>query len=134
MVRSSGAEVAGKTGLQRFDCLEFYQQQPGQREEPGRWRPLIEEFRLKHGLRYAASLPFLFRWIYWRTDFAESPSFLEDRAVAAKILANLYAPEDLHNTTFVEAVDPRVQSELIGAIATFSSRKSTMRSIASTSH
>ena len=90
---------------------------------PSRWRPLIDECGRKHGSCYAESLPFLLRWIYWRTDLSESQSFREERAVAAKILASLYPPEDINNPTFVNAADPGTQAKLIAAISSFSSHR-----------
>jgi hypothetical protein len=92
-------------------------------ESSDRWQPLIEEFRRNHGSRYTETLPFLLRWIYWRTDAADTPPWLHDRAVAAKILARLYPEEEGKNPAFINAVGPRDQAELITAIRSFSSRR-----------
>jgi hypothetical protein len=99
-------------------------------KDPARSQDSIDEFRREHGLRYTETIPFLLRWIFWRTSFANNQEMIQGREVAAQILAKVYAGDDPNNPTLPGAVEPRQLMEMINAISPFPLTALMMRSIA----
>ena len=90
---------------------------------PDRWHWLVDAFARERGARYAELIPFLLRWIFWRTDWEEDGEYLRERAIAAKILARLYPDDDPNNPRFLDAIGARQQAELILSLPPFPSRR-----------
>jgi hypothetical protein len=92
-------------------------------KNPARWQALIDEFGHEQGSPYTETIPFLLRWIYWRTDVADSQEQIEDKEIAAQILAKLYARDDPNNPRLPNAVEPSHLAELISPISAYPSRR-----------
>jgi hypothetical protein len=101
----------------------FVAQRLVKEKNPARWQAVIDEFGREHGFRYTETIPFLLRWIYWKTDYADNQDQIDDRGVAAQILDKVYASDDPNNPRLPDAVEPSHLAELINAISSFPSRR-----------
>jgi len=101
------------------DSWSFIENQLVKESLPTKWKELIQTYRLKYGDPAGEMLPVRLHWQYWvRMDGDQA-----QRYKAEQILNLFYPGFDHFTPTFINAVEPRTQAELIASLASFPSDK-----------
>jgi len=96
-------------------------------KQPEKWKLLVDDFVEENGDAAAEALPFHLHRMFGIDDYRDVrilygkvAEFREDKAVAERILANLY-PSYVHVPPFINAATRGEQSAIIDSLASFSS-------------
>jgi hypothetical protein len=90
-------------------------------QNPEKWRGLIDRFREENGTPASDAIPFRLHWIYWRVRKDEK--LVGEKAIAAKILQELYPKYDPDQPPFINATETEEQTALVQALSAFRSEK-----------
>jgi hypothetical protein len=102
---------------------DFIQNELVKEQDESKWRGLIDKYIKENGECVKEVLPFWMYWIYWDTDFGDTPKHVAGRATAQKILAKLYPNFDRYKPAFLNAADLDDQSAAVEALASYSSKR-----------